>query len=204
MEQTSGRYLYNADDVIDVYYKDNKMFFNWRGGVVEPVVLDDNVIFLSELYTKLHFVQHPETKEQYLSIISKEDESRVTYDYLKVDDNYKTPSTHFKNKDYKKAAEALLAIKAQDSMSSVLDERRFNSMGYRLLRREEYDNAIEVFKMNVALFPESDNVYDSLGEAYLESGDSIQAYNNYKIALEMNPHNMRAQKILEAIDKGND
>ena len=55
--------------------------------------------------------------------------------------------------------------------------------------------------MNVALYPESDNVYDSLADAYLRSGDSLQAFNNYKIALEYNSGNKRAKQYVEAYNK---
>ena len=201
MEQTAGRYLYNSDDVIDVYYEDGKMLLKWRGGHIEPLVLDDNEIFLSELYSKLRFVQHPETKERYLSMISKDDESKITYDFLKVEDDFQTPSMYLKEKNYDKAIEGFLAINEKDSLSPVLDERTFNNLGYRLLRREDYDNAIKVFKMNVELFPKSDNVYDSLADGYLRSGDSAQAFEYYSKALAMNPYNMRAEKYLKAYKK---
>ena len=53
--------------------------------------------------------------------------------------------------------------------------------------------------MNVALYPESSNVYDSLGEAYLASGDSIKALNNYKKSFELNPNNVRAERVINAL-----
>lgn len=43
--------------------------------------------------------------------------------------------------------------------------------------------------MNVSAFPESWNVYDSLGEAYLGIGDKDNAKLNYKKSLELNPKN---------------
>ncbi len=200
MEQTTGRYLYNANDVMDVYYENDKIFLSWRGAnKIEPVVLDNNVIFLSELYSKLHFVQHPETKTWYLSKISKEDENEITYDYMKVDDTYKTPGMYLEEKNYEKAVEGFLAIKEKDSTSALLNERDFNSLGYRLMRDKDYEEAIRVFEMNVALYPESSNVYDSLGEAYLANGDSIQALNNYKKSFEINPNNVRAERVINTL-----
>ena len=39
MQQTAGRYLYNANDVMDVYYENDKLFLRWRGAEkIEPVV----------------------------------------------------------------------------------------------------------------------------------------------------------------------
>jgi len=205
MEQTSGRYLYNQENVIDVFYENKKLFLNWGElKVIEPLILGDNTFFIADIYQKLHFVQHPETKKRYLSIISEEDESVISYDYLKVDDNYKTPSMHLDSGDYKKALAGFLEIKEQDSTSTLIDEGDLNSLGYRLIRDEEYENAVEVLKMNTVLFPESANVYDSLADAYLAQGDSLEAFNNFKNVLEHNASNGKAQRFVEAFNKKQD
>jgi tetratricopeptide (TPR) repeat protein len=204
IEQTSGRYLYNQDEVIDVYYKNNTLFLKWKGAEkIEPVITGDNIFFVADMYTKLHFVQHPETKKRYLSIISKEDENLITYDYLKVSDSFITPRIYFTNKEYKKALAGYLEIKKQDSTSVLIEERQVNRIGYKLLGDNEIEKAIEVFEMNVALYPKSDNVYDSLANAYLQQGDSLQAFNNFKKALEYNNGNIRAKKFVEAYNEKN-
>ena len=59
-----------------------------------------------------------------------------------------------------------------------------NRFGYQILAKEEFVRAIEVFKANVKIYPNSNNVYDSLGEAYERSGNLEQAIKNYKIAVE--------------------
>lgn len=199
MEQTSGRYLYNQENFIDVYYEDEKLFINWGGlKIIEPVIIDDKTFFIADIYKKLHFVQHPETKKRYLSVISEENENEISYDYRKVDDNYKTPSMHLDSGDYEKALAGYLDIKEQDSTSALIDEGDFNRLGYRLLRDKDHESSIEVFKMNVVLFPESANVYDSLADAYLANGDSLEAYNNFKKTLEYNTNNSKATQFVES------
>ena len=47
-------------------------------------------------------------------------------------------------------------------------EAEINAYGYIFLQQEKVDNAIRMFRINVDLYPESWNVYDSLGEALLE------------------------------------
>ena len=113
-------------------------------------------------------------------------------------DDYKTPSQHLKDGNYEAALAGYLEIKKQDSTSSYIREWDFNSKGYGHIRRKEYDKAIGVLTLNTKLHPESSNTYDSLAEAYLRSGDSLQAYNNYKIALDMNPVNPRARDFVTA------
>jgi tetratricopeptide (TPR) repeat protein len=66
-------------------------------------------------------------------------------------------------------------------------ESDINSFGYSLLRRKQVNEAIEVFKLNVEAYPESANVYDSLGEAYMVSGDKERALENYRRALTIDP-----------------
>ncbi len=51
------------------------------------------------------------------------------------------------------------------------------------------DEAIEIFKLNIEAYPEAFNVYDSMGEALMEKGETEQAIENYKKSLEINPGN---------------
>jgi len=202
MKETSGRYLFNQDEIIDAYYDDNTLYLKWKGAEnIKPVIIDENIFFVADMYTKLHFVQHPETKKRYMSIISKEDENLISYDYLKVSDSFKTPRMHLKDKEFDKALAGYLEIQEQDSTSVLVDESELNSMGYELLRKKENEKALDVFKMNVALYPESNNVYDSLGDAYLRTGDSLQAFNNYNMALELSNDNEKAKKYVDAYNE---
>lgn len=81
-----------------------------------------------------------------------------------------------------------------------LAENEMNNIGYVLLRNNKVNEAIEVFKINVEEFPESWNVYDSLGEAYLEAGQREKAIKNYKKSIEMNPENKNGIKMLKKIE----
>jgi tetratricopeptide (TPR) repeat protein len=202
IKQTSGRYLFNQDAVIDVFYDNNTLFLKWKGAEkIKPIVLDSNTFFVADLYKKFQFVQHPKTKAWYLSEISNNHENTISYDYLKVADSFKTPSMYLKDKEYNKALLGYLDIQKQDSTSVFIDESDFNRLGYDFLRENKYQDAIHVFKINVALYPESDNVYDSLADAYVRSGDSLQAFVNYSKALEYNSGNQRAKNYVELYNK---
>lgn len=202
IDTTSGRYLYTPDEVIDVYYENNTLFLKWRGNdELKPVALDETTFFVPDMYKKLRFVQHPDSKKRYLGVVSEDDETKVTHDYEKVADDFKTPSMHLEANNFQEALAGFQEIKAQDSTSVLIDEWEINSKGYELLRKKEYDHAIQVFKMNVALHPESDNVYDSLGDAYLRTGDSLNAYTNYKKAISIDSGNRRAKAFVKAFEK---
>jgi tetratricopeptide (TPR) repeat protein len=64
-----------------------------------------------------------------------------------------------------------------------IPENILNTMGYRAIGQKKIDLAIEFFLHNVSLYPESANVYDSLGEAYEAAGKLGLAKENYEIAV---------------------
>ncbi len=66
-----------------------------------------------------------------------------------------------------------------------------NNLGYQLLGGGKIDDAIEVFKKNTELFPESWNVWDSLAEGYMNKGDKQLAIENFTKALGMAPENQK-------------
>lgn len=78
-------------------------------------------------------------------------------------------------------------------------ELDLNWTGYEYMQRGHYDRALEMFKLNVALYPNSWNVYDSLGELYLKSGRRDLARLNYERSLELNPDNANGAAALERL-----
>ena len=75
-------------------------------------------------------------------------------------------------------------------------EANINTNGYHLLQANKVKEAIEVFKLNVALFPDAWNTYDSLGEAYAVEGNKKQAIKNYEKSIALNPDNEIGKKAL--------
>ena len=64
-----------------------------------------------------------------------------------------------------------------------LPEDILNSIGYRLLSRKRPKLGITVFERNVKAYPESVNVYDSLGDGFLAAGDTASAIFNFKLSV---------------------
>jgi glyoxylase-like metal-dependent hydrolase (beta-lactamase superfamily II) len=78
-------------------------------------------------------------------------------------------------------------------------EHQINGYGYRFFQQEKFEQAAALFKINVELFPESWNVYDSLGEALYAAGDHEKAIMLYEKSLELNPESPSGQQMLERI-----
>jgi hypothetical protein len=78
-------------------------------------------------------------------------------------------------------------------------ENQLNSLGYQLLQFGKIDQAIAVLKLNAESYPESFNVYDSLGEAYMIKGNKEEAIFNYDKSLKLNPKNKNAEENIKKL-----
>jgi dienelactone hydrolase len=86
-----------------------------------------------------------------------------------------------------KVEQMLAERRKSDPKASLFDELMVNFMGYERLQSGDVKGAIEIFKLNVAAYPNSPNVYDSLGDAYLADGQKELARQNASKALELLP-----------------
>ena len=113
--------------------------------------------------------------------------------------DYLLALSYFPQVDVKAACEAI-----------ALDQERYqalypnlvdviNRAGYRYFRLKNVPSALEVFRLNVSLFPDFWNVYDSYGEALLTNGDRESAIRNYRKALKLNPDSQSANDMLKKL-----
>ncbi len=72
-------------------------------------------------------------------------------------------------------------------------------MGYEILRRGDKASALEIFKLNAEQFPRDWNVYDSLGEALLTTGDKPHAIESYRKSVELNLQNDNGRNVLKSL-----
>lgn len=88
---------------------------------------------------------------------------------------------------------------AQQIRSDVSRETDLNSCGYVLLMRNDITEAINVFRINVSLFPQSANCFDSLGEAFMVAGMKEESKACYERVLEIDPQHANAKAQLEKL-----
>lgn len=80
------------------------------------------------------------------------------------------------------------------------DESLVNGFGYQFLSMNQMDKAGKLFKLNVKLYPESGNIYDSLGDYYAANKEKQKAIESYKKALSISFQDYTKEK-LEALEK---
>ena len=94
---------------------------------------------------------------------------------------------------------AYRAAPTQGDGAYDVSEGALNSLGYSLYRKGMKDPAVRVFEWNAAAHPESANVHDSLGEAYLGVGRRDDARKSYQNALRLDPSSKSAQAALAGL-----
>lgn len=81
----------------------------------------------------------------------------------------------------------LQEARKRDPNAKLFDEGLVNFMGYEHMQAGDIKGALEILKLNATAYPNSANVYDSLGDAYLADGQKDLARQNAKKALELLP-----------------
>lgn len=118
-------------------------------------------------------------------------------------ESYKSPGRTLSKAIFAKGAEAALAeyrtTRTGRPANETVSENQMNRIGYDLLQAQRIKDAIEVFKQNVADYPQSANVYDSLAEAYAANGERELAIKNYERAVALDPNNTGGIEALKKL-----
>ena len=94
----------------------------------------------------------------------------------------------------------VVADRGSKSPKYYFHEREINARGYSFLQQQKkVPEAVRMFRVNAELFPASWNVWDSLGEGLLASGDVAGARTAYEKSVELNPENRNGKEALARI-----
>ena len=77
----------------------------------------------------------------------------------------------------------------------------FDTFAYRLMRKNELKDALEIFLFLAEMFPDKPNAFDSLGEVYLRLDEKEKALKNFKRVLELDPNNANAKAKIAQLEK---
>ncbi len=86
------------------------------------------------------------------------------------------------------SAQLYAAASGKNPNGPVVSELVLNRLGYDHLQDGDKKGAIAILKLNASLYPNSPNVYDSLGDAYLADGQNDLARQNAQKAIELLAH----------------
>jgi len=210
--------------IIDFINKDAEDWFNrdyesWKENYVHDALTKHivaNKLYHHELegweeVDKLIGGSFKTNPEPFPKGIKKNYQIRVSGDLATVSDNSYTASDEEENEAIPQKEFYTLVKKdgswkivqyintAPATYSDESLEWSLNSDGYYLLQNNKVEEAIKVFKLNTELYPESGNVWDSLGEGYMKNGDTELAIQNYEKSLEIDPSNTNAEEMLKKL-----
>lgn len=194
-----GRYRLDKYSFCKIYHEKGKlMAINNVETPKELIKVGENTYALRDWDYKVIFAKNPKTgRKELVQILLDNAAIRQRGDKMNKDE--KTPLELILEGQFEKGLEAYKKAKTEDPANEQLSEGSVNGTGYALLGQKDFKKAIDVFRVNTILYPNSDNVYDSLGEAYLKAGQKDKAKQNYQKVLEINPNNESTAKALKTL-----
>jgi tetratricopeptide (TPR) repeat protein len=114
-------------------------------------------------------------------------------------DAYNSDSLRFAKAARENGLDAAIQQFDASLKNGAISENAINSLGYRFLRQKRSADAIRIFKLNTDLHSQSANAYDSLAEAYMDSGDKALAIQFYDKSLSLDPKNSNAVSQLKKL-----
>ena len=97
------------------------------------------------------------------------------------------------------AAIALYRQMRQRYPPEFFRESTLNTLGYEQLQARHVPEAVALFRLNVEMYPNSFNTYDSLADGLMAQGDREAAIRNYRRSLALNPANTNAARMLKKL-----
>lgn len=199
IKTVEGRYLFNSNETLEVYFIEDVLKINWRDKNMTPVKANDSSFYLKEMNEKLIFISTPDA---HIELAEKREHEGEKFYFIKLTAGEKTALEYFKNKEYTKSLNAYKALQKKDSLDPTIQEWDLNRTGYKYLKANEFEKAKAIFKINIALYPEKSNVYDSMGDAFKKENDTLKAIEYYEKSIAINPENRNSVKNLKKLKKG--
>jgi len=198
IKTVEGRYLFNSNETLEVYFIEDVLKINWRDKNMTPVKANDSSFYLKEMNEKLIFISTPDA---HIELAEKREHEGEKFYFIKLTAGEKTALEYFKNKEYTKSLNAYKALQKKDSLDPTIQEWDLNRTGYKYLKANEFEKAKAIFKINIALYPEKSNVYDSMGDAFKKENDTLKAIEYYEKSIAINPENRNSVKNLKKLEK---
>jgi tetratricopeptide (TPR) repeat protein len=166
-----------------------------RMGTSELVPVSQTELVSVEISARLRFVPGSTLGDDSFSIVTGPSAMKA----FRTDANRKIPYESLTAGSIGEALSMYRAIRTSDQSDQAVAENSLNLLGYEFLRQNKVKEAIAIFRLNVEFYPNSSNVYDSLGEGLAANGEKEEAIRNYKKSLELNPNNKGAVEALKKL-----
>jgi len=191
IQAIAGRYRIDKFGTLRVFEQGGSLFVeNNMEKPNELFKVDQNSYVMREWDFEVRFLVNPEDQKKNFVIVHRDGIIRYLQPLMEEDE--KSPFDYIKEGSFDSALAAFFKAKESDASNNILSEGYINGQGYRLLADKKWSQAIDLFRVNTFLYPNSENAFDSLAEAYSASGNHKLAKENYNKVLKINPQNEKA------------
>ncbi len=208
----TGRFLANPDRVLTVKNEEGKLFaYPTADRKFELLPISETTFVRRDSNLKYMFVRsgtgdasgsgNGETKasSSFVSIRLQFPDNNIV-EARRINAETLVPFELLMLGKFDEAMEGYRRIKKEQPDNASISEQRINTLGYVLLQEKKLPEAIALLKINVVLYPNAWNTYDSLGEAYMNNGEKELAIANYKKSLALNPQNSGGAEMLRKLE----
>jgi CubicO group peptidase (beta-lactamase class C family) len=200
LDAFTGRYRVGSDDLVTITRRGNKLIRQPLRQEAGEIVHIGNNVFVSRLDERFRKFVKDSTGEmtvQVMDAIDAKDFSTLR----RMKQHEHIPFELILRGERDAAVKAYDQLKAVDPKDEMVNEQRLNFLGYELMNGGQLKQAQDIFFVNMLLYGNSANVYDSYAEACLKMGNKEMALINYKRALAMDPLNANAARIVAELEK---
>jgi tetratricopeptide (TPR) repeat protein len=184
-----------------VYPENNRLYRKGLGEKASELIkISDSTFVRREGRQLVQFKSNTEKDSMALHLLNANDGSSVaTFNRMKDDE--KLPIEFLVEGNFEKALGEYQELIKKDKDDPTIAENNLNGLGYHFLNNEKAKIAQAVFKVNIALYPNSFNVYDSYAEACMKLGENELAIENYQKSIRLDPKNLNAKRMIEKLEK---
>lgn len=197
LESYRGRFQVNSDQVVTISLANSGRLIAEPTGdpAIELLPISETTFVRRDANLKYEFVRNANGEVDVIRAIGPGDSNEIK----RIAADNIVPAELLMVGKIEEATAGYRKIKREHLADQSVAEDRLNNFGYVLMRQKKLKEAIEIFKLNIEFYPTSWNVYDSLGEAYMNNGEKELAIANYKKSLELNPGNSNGALILKKL-----
>ncbi len=201
LDEISGRYRVNGNRLIKVYQNNNQLIYEELAEEpTELIKISDSTYVRRESDRLIQFKPNSENEKMNMQLLNPNNEAGVL-SYVKMDDDEKIPMELLVEGNFTQSLKAYQVLMKKDTKDPTIDESNLNNLGYRFLNNEQTKLAQDIFRVNLMLYPNSSNVYDSYAEASMKIGDVDLAIENYQKSVNLDPQNNNAKEMIKELQK---
>lgn len=195
-----GRYQTGSDELITIEFNNGELFL--RNPLNEKLFcVSDHQFMIKRREGSINFTLNQDSvvglKYKFADNIGRI--SNIWIEGKRMDEGQLIPIEYIELGDFENARSLYLNIHSKNPSDPAIAENRLNRMGYQMISDNNLEAALFIFQLNIELYPNSANCYDSYADALQRNGQLKKSIENYTHALKLDPNLNNAAENLKKL-----